>query len=410
MQVLRLGIVDKNARPFGISEWLQPFHRAMSTDLKRLNQFRDEPNNIWRPFKNVDGNSVSELQAFLKQAGFFPKAQVSGIFGYGTRAALRLFQEYLRNKEGHAEVVPDGVLGSISAAHIERWKKDGLRSRWSDFSISNPGPEYQKWFELLKRAQLKYLSSNDPVIHNLRSSTKKSDSLPPEKWTFRPFDSHLIGIRCQAEVAFDNRPNDDLFILLLNGMVFTFWGSTDPNPKLVSNKIKQKAGSPFLTEGQHRYRFGWHKVSSKSRVYMALRPYSKGVMVYRDRKNRNKLMMDDIQRGFDKPNSTINIHWTPDGDRNWSAGCQVISGESYIDNDDSLISCRDYCANHYNELSGSKTRGAYNVLSDLVVSYAALGNDVVWYTLARIENFAEVAPEFGVEFINGELKRLRSNQ
>jgi hypothetical protein len=120
-------------------------------------------------------------------------------------------------------------------------------------------------------------------------------------------------------------------------------------------------------------------------------------------------MLDDIHRGFDEPNITINIHWTPDGDRNWSAGCQVISGESYLDTEDSLISCLDYSAKHYDELSGSKTRGAYNVLSDLVVSYSAAGNDVVWYTLGRLENFAEVAPEFGEEFINRELDRLKSN-
>jgi len=409
MRVLHLGLVDSNAKPSNISQWLQPYHRAMSTDLKKLNQFRDEPNNKWRPLKTIDGHSVAELQAFLKEAGFFPKAEISGIFGYGTRAALRLFQEYVRNKEDNLEVIPDGVFGSVSAAHVIRWKKDQLHCRWNNFSITKPGPEYEKWFELLKRAQLKYLSSQDPVIRHLRSYLKKSDSFPPEKWTFRPFDTHLIGIRCRAEEAFTNRPNDDLFILLINGMVFTFWGSTDPNPKLVSSKIKETAGSPFLTEGQHKYRFGWHKVSSKSRVYMALRPYSKGVLVFRDRKNRNKLVMDDIQRGFDEPNSTINIHWTPDGDRNWSAGCQVISGESYLDNDDSLISCRDYCAKHYDDLSGTKTRAAYNVLSDLVVSYSATGSDVVWYTLARLENFAEVAPEFGVEFINRELNRLKSD-
>ncbi|MBK8501013.1 MAG: hypothetical protein IPL46_01765 [Saprospiraceae bacterium] len=288
-------------------------------------------------------------------------------------------------------------------------EKDKLHCRWGDFSLVQPTVEYQKWFELLKRAQLKYLTSDDPVIRNLRSSTSKSDSLPPEKWTFRPFDTHLIGIRCQAEVAFENRPNDDLFILLINGMVFTFWGSTDPNPKLVSADTKQTSGSPFLSEGQHKYRFGWHKVSSKERIYMALRPYSQGVLVFRDRKNRNKLMMDDIQRGFDDPNMTINIHWTPDGDPNWSAGCQVISVESYLDTEDSPLSCRDYCAKHDDDLSSSKTRGAYNVLSDLVVSYSAAGNDVVWYTLARLENFAEVAPEFGEEFIRRELDRLKSN-
>ncbi|MBK8501014.1 MAG: peptidoglycan-binding protein [Saprospiraceae bacterium] len=123
MQTLHLGLVDTDAKPSDISAWLQPYHRAMSADLKRLNQFRDESNNKWQPLTTIVGHSVASLQAFLKEAGFFPKAEVSGIFGYGTRAALRLFQEYLRNKEGHNEVIPDGVMGSVSAPPMERWKK-----------------------------------------------------------------------------------------------------------------------------------------------------------------------------------------------------------------------------------------------------------------------------------------------
>jgi hypothetical protein len=402
---LHLGHVDPGKKPSNIKNWLQPYHKYIRVSAKN-SKFRGEKFGQWHNFTQLSSAKVRPLQRFLQNAGFYPKAKKTGIFGYGTRSALRLFQEYIRNIEGDKSIgAPDGWTGPKTDAHIARWKRDNLTCHWNQFSLKTPSEEYIKWFQILNKAKLQYLTSEDPVIENLRSffKTRNASSLPPERWTFRPYDTHLLGVRRHPETAFTDRPNDDLFILLIRGMVFKFWGSTDPNPKMVTNV----QGAPFLTEGQHKYYYGWHKVSSKEKVYMALKPYPPGTLVFRDRNKRNKLLPDDIQNGFDNPNTTINIHWTPNGMANWSAGCQVINGESYIDTDDKLISCREYCASGYRSISSSKTKGAYNVLTDLVVCFAQANNDTVWYTLGRLNNLEELASGFDSQFVDSQVSRLK---
>ena len=43
--------------------------------------------------------TVAEMQQALNTIGFFPGGKVDGICGYRTRAAMRLFQEYVRSVE-----------------------------------------------------------------------------------------------------------------------------------------------------------------------------------------------------------------------------------------------------------------------------------------------------------------------
>jgi len=43
--------------------------------------------------------TVAAVQQALKTTGFFPGGKVDGICGYRTRAAMRLFQEYVRSVE-----------------------------------------------------------------------------------------------------------------------------------------------------------------------------------------------------------------------------------------------------------------------------------------------------------------------
>ena len=61
--------------------------------------------------------------------------------------------------------------------------------------------------------------------------------------------------------------------------------------------------------------------------------------------------------------------------KTWSEGCQVINGTAYLDPENKLIDCSAFAAVNNSEIAGnpSKTRGAYNVLLDLVT---ALGNDI----------------------------------
>ena len=162
-------------------------------------------------------------------------------------------------------------------------------------------------------------------------------------------------------------------------------GSTDPNPRLA-----ERSDEAYLVEGQHKYRFGWHKISSVNKVYKALRPYSTGVLVFRDQNATNALTNENIQKGLDEPNTTINIHWSGDGDFNFSAGCQVIAGKSYIAPGGKRIDCRGYASESYAGLASGKTRGAYNVLCDVTVCYMPLEVDTLWYTLGREENLLEI--------------------
>ena len=403
---LHLGHVDPGKKPANIKKWLEPYHRYLLMNEKN-SKFRDEKLGQWHNFSQLSTVQVRPLQTFLQNAGFYPEAELTGIFGYGTRSALRLFQEYVRNIEGETSIgAPDGWVGPKTQQQINRWKRNNLSCEWNQFSLQNPSEDYIKWFELLHKAQILYMQSNDPVIQNLRNfaKSKKTSSLPPDRWSFRPYDTHLLGLRLNAEVAFTNRPNDDLFILLIRGMVFMFWGSTDPNPRLVDNP----AGAPFLTEGQHKYHYGWHKRSSSQKAYLALKPYPPGALVFRDRNHRNKIMSDDIQHGFDSPNTTINIHWTPNAMKNWSAGCQVINGDSYIDPQGNVISCKEYCASGYSSISSKLTKGAYNVLTDLVACYSQPGNDTVWYTIGRMNNLEELASGIDKQFVNSQISRLKT--
>ncbi|MEM7299223.1 MAG: hypothetical protein AAF391_13275 [Bacteroidota bacterium] len=206
---------------------------------------------------------------------------------------------------------------------------------------------------------------------------------------------HLIGIRRKQEQRAHRRGNDDLFVLLMNGMVFKFWGSTDPQP------AESKDQEPYLIEGQHKYKLSWHKVSSSKKIYKALRPYKPGVLVYRDWGKNDALTEQDIRKGLshnptentelDNPNTLINIHWTFDGLTNWSAGCQVISGRSYINNEGKLIDCSTFSAARYSTLSPVSqkgvrwNRGAYTFISDFILAYSSTETDYVLYTLCNDE-------------------------
>ncbi|MBK9016947.1 MAG: hypothetical protein IPM82_24395 [Saprospiraceae bacterium] len=173
-------------------------------------------------------------------------------------------------------------------------------------------------------------------------------------------------------------------MLLIKGMVFKFWGSTDPSQGVAGKRLDE----PFLIEGQHIYRFGWHKVSDAQQVYRALKPAKYGVLVFRDRDNDNSLTPADIAKGLDAtPNNSINIHWSGKGETNYSAGCQVIAGQSYSNHEGKVIDCTAFASPGYADLKNGKTWGAYNVFTDLVLCYAPEGVNTIAYTLARDESF-----------------------
>lgn len=194
-------------------------------------------------------------------------------------------------------------------------------------------------------------------------------------------------------------------------MVFTFWGSTDSSVNMAARNDEA-----FLIEGQHEYRFGWHKISEEQKIYRALKPKdARGVMILRDWNNDNALTDDDLKitdshgnlKGMEV-NPSINIHWSGVGTSNFSAGCQVIAGKSYINHNDELQDCSKFASSSYGGLTDSdkKTKGAYNVLTDLILCYAPQNVTQLFYTLGREESL-NLSNNFGSHYAETILKRLK---
>ena len=174
----------------------------------------------------------------------------------------------------------------------------------------------------------------------------RTDTRKVSDWELSPSAIHLIGVRRSEKT----NKFDDLFVLLIKGLVFKFQGSTDPGA--TSNPL----GAPFLVQGQHDYHFGWHKSQ-----HLALRPSDNGVLVVRS-KGDFRLDDADVSKGLEA-NSTIHIHWGGKGQtfdvNNWSEGCQVLNGSAYIDPSNQKIDCSSFVATNNGEVASnpSKTRG-----------------------------------------------------
>ena len=125
-----------------------------------------------------------------------------------------------------------------------------------------------------------------------------------------------------------------------------------------------------------------------------------------DRDGANALTEENIGKGIDaKANQEINIHWSGKGDSNFSAGCQVIAGKSYINHRGELIDCSGFAASTYEELK-TKTRGAYNFMADLVLALSGAGVNKVYYTLGRDETL-DLEPTLGAAFAERAVRRLK---
>ena len=415
MTTLSIGNYDKGAKPTNLTAFFNIYHRGFvgAFDEKRF-EFRDDDKGIWKGLQEIATNEVKVLQTFLFDAGFMPKSNKDGVFGYATQAAVRLFQEYVRVEEGYKDCIPDGVVGPKTWSHIQRWQQSGKKADYGNNS------EYQQWLTLLRATKEYYLKNPSPILELVNQFPKNADTRRIADWTFEEDDVHLIGVRVGEEKKETKRTNNDIFILLINGMVFKFWGSTDPNPTMSNRKDE-----PFLVEGQHKYGFAWHQIGNTEKIYRALWPYSKfqgkdgnvGVMVYRDWNDDNALTEEDLahrqarkQNALDTNlNQTINIHWSGYGYSNWSAGCQVLAGKSYINNKNNVVDCSSYAANGNTELGQpNKTKGAYNVFTDLVLSYAPPMKDYLLYTLGRDE-ILQLSQNFGADYVINQFNRMAGN-
>ncbi|WP_282124458.1 peptidoglycan-binding domain-containing protein [Algibacter mikhailovii] len=409
MATLFLGSYDTGKRPADRTQFLKPYH--MDGLLIGKVSFRDDDRTKWRSFRETEGSEVLKLQQFLFKAGFMPRASFDGVFGYVTQAAVRLFQEYVRTVEGMSQMVPDGIVGSGTLKQMKRWSDTGQVSTWGKMSIENPSTQYSKWMTLLEKAKSHYTHNSGPILKALNALSKTYATKKPLDWDFSPNKIHLIGVRRAQTQSAEKRKNDDLFFLLINGMVFTFWGSTD-----ASAKMAQRHDEAFLIEGQHEYRFGWHKITNERKIYRALKPLDhRGVMIIRDWDGDNAYTNKDIKekdatgklKGL-RVNNSINIHWSGIGGTNFSAGCQVIAGKSYLDHNNNLQDCSKFASVSYSGLTQSKkkTKGAYNVFTDLILCYAPKNVTSIRYTLGREESLG-LSDNFGVSYATDVLKKLQ---
>jgi hypothetical protein len=412
--MIALGVYDSDVQRAAVDEYVK---RANSlTGVGNWDdRLRGDKVGEWIEFQPLNGGpmTVVDAQRFLKGAGFFPFGKEDGICGYRTASAIRLFQEYVRSVEGNPQIgFPDGRMGPITTAQANRWKANNLKTDWERFSAASPSEEYAKWMSLLERAKAKFAVTPNAMLIKVNEFPGPSDTVKVADWDFDPNKIHLIGIRRnETEVEADpgDRKFDDAFVLLVRGVTFKFLGTTDPG--LTENAD----GLPFLTQGQHRYRFGWHKLSDLNRVYHALKPLSSGVLVVR---SKDTVLNDaDLSRGLER-NNTINVHWGGEGLRNignWSVGCQVIVGKGYINHHDADVNCSEFAAATYADLGAKKgncnyqTKGAYSVLEDLVAALSGADDDdnVVRYTLLYEGDLA-LSPELGAGKANEIVTRIRA--
>ena len=365
MSVVRLGLFDPGSEVADRLAYLRGIHEPTMLDTRKL---RGERDRHWLPFAQCDGVRVAGVQTFLKDAGFFPFGKIDGLCGYRTASSIRLFQEYVRVTEGVASIgAADGVFGSKSEQRMWRWQTDGIRAAWVGVSAAEPHPEYRKWMRLLHKAKAHYAANPTTLLRKVEAFRGHSDTFPVAQWQFDPDKIHIIGIR-RDEAAPGKRQNDDLFIALINGLVFKFYGTTDPG------KSRHRGGAPFLVHGQHDYRFGWHKMTDMNRVYRALKPFRHGVLIVRDADRDDALTDADID-GTLEANNSINVHWGGKGVSNWSEGCQCICGRGYINFNGEKVDCSDSAATRYGELGTKRngvyqTKGAYSVLVDLITAFS----------------------------------------
>ncbi|HEX5082758.1 MAG TPA: peptidoglycan-binding protein [Blastocatellia bacterium] len=414
--MISLGTYDSDVSSSALEEYLEYANKLTGVAGMpnwEKDKLRGEKDGEWTPLRELGESAmtVAEAQSFLKDAGIFPFGKVDGICGYRTLSAIRLFQEYVRTVEGDAGIgAPDGIMGPKTIAHANRWRARNQKAEWAGVSAAATSRQYAKWMSLLHKVKEKYVASPNAMLRKVNDYAQSSDTIKVSNWDFDPNRIHLIGVRRnETELKAGQRQFDDVFILLIRGLAFKFLGSTDPGA------TENPEGFPFLTQGQHLYRFGWHKISDLNRVFQALKPLGRGVLVVRSKDN---ILTDaDLVKPLE-PNNTINIHWGGEGLFNvgaWSVGCQVIVGKGYINHDDDLINCSEYAATKYTQI-GTKsdkgvyqTKGAYNVLTDLVAALSGAGenDNIVRYMLIYERDLA-LNPEIGADNASRTVARFQT--
>jgi peptidoglycan hydrolase-like protein with peptidoglycan-binding domain len=370
---IKLGCFDSNVANSACEAYVQNLGQITRLPLQQVKSGLDKFTLQKFTPPGPAAMSIAEMQKGLQAIGFFPVGQIDGICGYRTQSAVRLFQEYVRSVEKLDDVLPDGQFGPATQAHLQRWMAGSLKSKWTQtierFQAGTLSAEYSDWLALLENVKQQYLANPNKMLLKVNGYVGATCTSKVAQWDFKSQSNvHLIGIRRDG---FKGK-FEDIFVLLINGLVFKFQGSTDPGAKADAR------GYPFLVQGQHDYHFGWHK-----ETYLALRPQSQVLVI---RTSGDQLTDADLNKDLE-PNETINIHWGGPGMTSevgtWSEGCQVINGSVYCNAAGDLINCSKFAATGSSQplTDSTKTRGAYNVLVDLVTTMTSDQSSTLKYMM-----------------------------
>ncbi len=370
--IICLGCVDANVPESAWTVFVDALKRMTRVSLSDVKDGLDRVEQIRLEPQPETVMTVFDLQQALKTLGFFPGGEVDGICGYRTQSALRLFQEYVRTMDAKP-CLPDGRFGPQTNDHLQRWLSKKKRPDWQQ----RPR-EYDYWLDLLNAIKGKYAQTPGRVLGKVNAYEGESDTRKVSEWDFSPDHIHLISVRRRQ---FDGK-FDDIFVLLIKGLVFKFQGSTEPGAS------SHALGPPYIVPGQHDYHFGWHR-----KTYLAMRPLGRGVLIIRAGKD-GKFDASDLGRDLEA-NASINIHWGGSGmarDINsWSEGCQVINGTLYLNPKGDLVDCSRFAAVFSKDPTRlpSKTRGAYSLLTDLVTALSGdMASNTVKYTMISEDDLA----------------------
>ncbi len=120
--------------------------------------------------------------------------------------------------------IPDGVVGPNTWKHIKRWA-EGHKTAVA-WERGKKSETYKKWMGLLKAVKTNYSNNDHPILDQVNAMVDRvgpdnTNTLKTQDWNVDENQIHLIGIRRKEEVGKKKRLNDDMFVLLIDGKVFS---------------------------------------------------------------------------------------------------------------------------------------------------------------------------------------------
>ena len=256
---------------------------------------------------------------------------------------------------------------------------------------------YSQWMERLKTLKVR-LQEQPGLEHTMvMEFDTPSDTRKVDEWDFDTGEAHLIAIRKLPLIprVFDARKDDALFVLLVDGKTYVFYGFTGHFDATDQASPRDRTKTGFIAEGQHKF-----KIDNTGSERLLI-PYQEGVLLFQDRDKNRELSARDLKSGlYPEPIETANIQWHPLGKTNTLTGVQFISENSYLDPNDEIVS-----SSVIDELTGELTHNssvnAYDTFVDRI--WGEQERESLFYTVVDWSDFDQDSKEA----ITRTMNRLR---